>query len=120
MIMKAQHKSKQRGVTFIGLLFIGGILAVIGVIVAQLIPTLIELQAIHKAVSKAAHEGTTVVDVQNIFNKAAQVDDIKSISGKDLDITKAGDKVIVKFAYEREIHLAGPAWLTMKYDGQSK
>ena len=114
-----QIKSSQRGITFIGLLFIGGILAVTGVIVAQVIPTLIELQAINKAVNKA-RDGSTVADVRAIFEKARDIDDIKSISGKDLEVTKIGEKVVIKFAYEREIHLAGPAWLTLKYDGQSK
>lgn len=117
--MKVQHKSRQRGITFIGLLFIGGILAVTGVVVAQVIPTLIEFQAIHKAVNKA-REGSTVPDVQAIFDRAAAIDEIKSIRGTDLEITKNGDKVVIKFAYEREIHLAGPAWLTLKYEGQSK
>ena len=55
-----------------------------------------------------------------IFDKAAAIDDIKSISGKDLDVTKEGDKVVVKFAYQREIHLVGPAYLLLKYSGQSK
>jgi hypothetical protein len=114
-----QLKSRQHGITFIGLLFIGGILAVTGVIVAQVIPTLVELQAVHKAVNKA-REGGTVADVRAIFDKARDVDDIKSISGKDLEVTKVGDKVTISFAYEREIHLAGPAWLTLKYEGQTK
>jgi hypothetical protein len=117
--MKGQRKLGQRGITFIGLLFIGGILAVTGVVVAQIIPTLIELQAITKAVNKA-REGSTVAEVRSIFDKAAEIDDIKSISSKDLDVSKAGDKVVIKFAYQREIHLTGPAWLTLKYDGQSK
>jgi hypothetical protein len=117
--MKAKLKSRQRGITFIGLLFVGGVLAVTGVIVAQVIPTLIELQAIHKAVNKA-REGGSVQEIRTIFDKAAQIDDIKSIGARDLEVTKNGDKVVIRFAYEREIHLAGPAWLTMKYSGQSK
>lgn len=117
--MMGQLKSSQRGITFIGLLFIGGILAVTGVIVAQVVPTLIELQSIHKAVNKA-REGNSVPEVRMIFEKAASIDDIKSISAKDLEVTKEGEKVVIKFAYQREIHLAGPAWLTLKYDGQSK
>jgi len=112
-------KSGQRGITFLGLLFIGGILAVSGVVVAQVIPTLIELQAINKAAGKA-REGNTVADVRMIFDKAAQIDDIKSISGKDLEVSKEGDKVVISYAYEREIHLAGPAWLTLKYEGRTK
>jgi hypothetical protein len=117
--MMGQLKSGQRGITFIGLLFIGGILAVTGVVVAQVVPTLIELQAIHKAINKA-REGNSVAEVRMIFDKAATIDDIKSISANDLEITKQGEKVVISFAYQREIHLAGPAWLTLKYDGQSK
>lgn len=118
--MTRHFKSGQRGITFIGLLFIGGILAVSGVVLAQVVPTLIELQAIHKAAKKAAAEGGTVADVRMVFDKAATIDDIKSVSGKDLAVTKIGDKVVVGFAYQREIHLAGPAWLTLKYEGQTK
>lgn len=118
--MARQLKSGQRGITFLGLLFIGGILAVSGVILAQVVPTLIELQAIHKAAKKAANEGSTVTDVRASFDKAAQIDNIKSITSQDLTITKEGDRVVVSFAYEREIHLAGPAWLTLKYEGNSK
>ena len=114
-----QLKSRQRGITFIGLLFIGGILAVTGVVVAQVIPTLIELQAITKAVNKA-REGSTVADVRAIFDKARDIDDIKSVSGKDLEVTKLGDKVTINLSYQREVHLAGPAYLTLKYDVQSK
>ena len=50
----------------------------------------------------------------------AAIDDIQSIKGSDLEITKEGDKVVVSFSYEREIHLTGPAWLTLKYQGRSK
>lgn len=117
--MTRQLKSRQRGITFLGLIIIGAMLAVTGVVVAQVIPTLIELQAINKAAKKAAQEGGTVVDVRGIFDKAAQIDDIKSITGKDLDVSKVGEKIVVRFAYEREIHLAGPAWLTLKYEGKS-
>ena len=96
------------------------ILAAAGVVIAQVIPTLIELQAVHKAANRAATEGQTVYDVRAIFDKAAQIDDIKSVEGKDLVVTKVGERIVVAFSYEREIHLFGPAWLTLKYEGQSK
>ena len=107
--MRGQLQSGQRGITFLGLLFVGGILAVCGVIAAQVIPTLIEFQAVNKAVNKA-REGNTVVEVRSLFDKAADIDDIRSISSKDIEVTKDGDKVVVSFAYQREIHLAGPAY----------
>jgi Domain of unknown function (DUF4845) len=117
--MKIQLKSRQGGMSFLGLLFVGGILAVCGVVGAQIVPTYIEFEAIKKAANKAS-AGTTVADVRAIFDRAGAIDNINSISGKDLEVTKEGDKIVVKFAYQREIHLAGPGFLTLKYDGRSK
>ena len=90
-----------------------------GIIGAQAVPSAIEFQAITKAATKAK-EGSTVAEVRSIFDKAAQIDDIKSIIGKDLEVTKEGDKTVVAFAYSKEIHIGGPAYLLLKYAGRSK
>ena len=61
-----------------------------------------------------------MAEVRKIFDKARDIDDIKSIAGKDLDVSKEGDKTVVAFAYSKEIHLGGPAFLLLKYSGRSK
>ncbi|SFO72172.1 protein of unknown function [Variovorax sp. OK605] len=111
--------ARQRGISFVGLVFVAAVLGCLGVVVAQVIPTLIEWQAIDKAANKAK-EGSTVPEVRAIFDRAQAIDDFKSVSGKDLDIKKVGDKVVVSYAYEREIPLFGPAYLTLKYKGESR
>ena len=118
--MFVQRKSRQRGISFVGLVFVASILAMAGVVAAQVFPTAIEFFAVQKAAQKAATEGQTPAEIRAIFDRATQIDDIKSIASKDLDISKQGDKIVVAFSYEREIHLAGPAYLTMKYQGRSK
>ena len=117
--MTVHLRSRQRGISFIGLIFVGSMLAMAGVIAAQVFPTVVEYQAVNKAVKKAA-TGESVAEVRSLFDKQASVDDIKSIGGKELEVTKEGDKVVVNFAYQREIHLTGPAYLTLKYQGSSK
>ncbi len=112
-------KNKQSGISLVGLLFVGIVLAFTGVVVAQVLPTLIEYQAITKAVKKVAAQSTTVAEVRAGFDRAQQIDDFTAISGKDLEVTKNGDKVVVSFAYEKEIHLGGPAYLLLKYAGSS-
>jgi hypothetical protein len=114
-----QLKRQQQGLTFFGLIIVGILLAYTGVILAQVAPTYIEYIAVQKAVDKAA-AGSTVAEVRSIFDKAAQIDDIRTIAGKDLVVGKEGDRVVVSYAYVREIHLAGPANLVMKYEGRSK
>lgn len=118
--MSVQRKSSQRGISFLGLIFFGAIIAMAGVVAAQVFPTVVEFLAIQKATQKAANEGQTPAEIRMVFDKASTIDDIKSVSARDLEISKVGDKVVVAFHYEREIHLAGPAFLTLKYEGQSK
>ena len=113
-------KNRQSGVSLIGILFVGGVLAFGGIVAAQVFPTVLEYQAISKAAIKAS-SGSTPPEVRNIFDKAAQIDDIKAIVGKDLDVTKDTEgKIIVSFAYNKEIPLGGPAFLLIKYAGKSK
>ena len=117
--MRVQGKSTQRGITFLGLVFVGAVVGISGVIGAQVFPTFLEYQSVVKAVN-LAQAGNSVPEIRATFDKSASIDNISSVTGKELEVTKEGDKVVVSFAYQREIHLAGPAWLTLKYSGRSK
>jgi Tfp pilus assembly major pilin PilA len=117
--MKVGYKARQSGISFIGLLVVVGVLACLAVVGAQVFPTVVEYQAILKAAKKSS-EGGTVAEVRKIFDKAADIDNITSVSAKDLEVSKDGDNVVVSFAYNKEIHLFGPAFLLLKYAGKSK
>jgi Tfp pilus assembly major pilin PilA len=117
--MKVGRKATQAGISFIGLLFVVGVLACLAVLGAQVFPTVVEYQAILKAAKKASG-GNTVAEVRQIFDRASDIDDFKSINSKDLAVAKEGDQVIVSFAYNKEIHMFGPAFLLLKYVGTSK
>lgn len=111
--------SRQQGITFIGLLFVGAILAMLAIVGAKVVPTATEFMSIQKAVKKAASDGDTVQAVRASFDRTASVDYITSISGKDIEVTKINNQIVASFAYEKEIHLAGPAYLLIKYRGSS-
>ena len=117
--MNIKRRSAQRGISFLGLLILGVVLALLGIVGAKVVPTATEYMAIQKAVKKAAAEGDTVPAVRASFDRAASVDYISTLTGKDLEVTKQGDKVVVNFAYDKEIELFGPAYLLIKYRGSS-
>ena len=60
--------------------------------------------------------------VRQDFDKATQVEySIQSISSSDLVITKDNnDKVVIEFAWDKEIELFGPVYLMIKYRGKSR
>jgi len=116
MAVKSRH---QRGMSIVTLIFILAVLAGLGAIVLQALPSFIEYQAILKAVNRARNE-STVAGVRNAYDRSRQVDDITSVMGKDLTITREGDQTVVSFAYDKEFHIFGPAWLLLKYEGRSR
>lgn len=108
-------RSRQRGLSFVGLVIVAVLAVAVFAIGGQSVPVFLEHQAIRKAADKAAKEGNTVPEVRAVFDKAAAIDDISSIQGKDLDVTKRNDKIVVSYSYSREIALAGPAYLVYRF-----
>ena len=115
---RSVSRSHQRGLSFFGLVFIGVIAVGVFAVGGQSIPIFVEYTAAKKALEKAKVE-TTVPGVRAAFDRAAAIDDITSIKGSDLEVTKRGDKVVVSFKYSREIALAGPAYLVYRFEAQT-
>ena len=115
-------RRRQRGVTLFGLL-LWAILVGFGALLAmKVLPTMNEYFTIQKAVNKIAAEGlTTVPEIRAAFERTKDIEySISSISPKDLNITKENDKVVISFAYDKEIELIKPVFLLIKYEGRSK
>ena len=114
---------RQRGLTLIGLLFWGGVLAVLAVIGMKVFPTVLEYYTVQRVVDRiAAGNPSTVPQVRQEFDKATQVEySIQSIKSSDLVVSKnANDKVVIEFAWDKEVDLAGPVYLLIKYRGKSR
>jgi hypothetical protein len=120
MIGRVHKASRQQGVTLFGLLFwavIVGFLALIGM---RVLPALNEYFTIKRTVAKIATEGSTVPEIRSSFEKQKDIEySIVSITGKDLVITKENEKVVVSFAYDKEVELVKPVFLLIKFEGRS-
>lgn len=122
MIVELCRARNQRGVTLFGLMFWAILIGIIALIGLKVLPTMNEYFTIKRAVEKIAQSGaTTVPEIRSAFEKQKEIEySITSISGKDLEITKVNDKVVIGFAYNKEIELMSPVYLLLKYEGRSK
>lgn len=112
--------SRQRGITLIGLLFWGVVIAFVAIVGAKVTPTVMEYFTIQRAVTQVAKSNpASVAQAKADFERIKQVEYSIGISGNDLEVTKVDDKVKIHFAYQREIGLGGPVYLLLKYEGQS-
>ena len=108
---------RQAGLGIISLIFVGLIIVALLVIGAKLVPAITEYLAIEKAVKQIRIDASTVPELRKAFDRYAQIDDIKSITGKDLDITKESDKVVISYAYSYQIPIADNVRLVIDFSG---
>lgn len=120
-VVEPNRIRSQRGVSLLGLLFWGILIAMVALVGMRVFPTVNEYLTIERAVNKIATGGaTTVPEIRTAFDRQKDVEySIVSISGKDLEITKENDRVVVGFAYDKEVPLFDPVFLLIKYKGRS-
>ena len=111
----------QRGVSISALLGICAILAVGALIGIKIAPAYIEYFQVKKSVvAVAIAGGSSVAEIRKAFDKRAQVDEIVSITGEDLEISKDGGDVVITFAYPMKVKLFGHVSVLFEFSGSSK
>ena len=122
MAVEHHRAARQRGITLFGLLFWAIVVGFSALVVMRVLPTLNEYFTIQKAINRIAQErATTVPEIRAAFEKQKEIEySIQSITGKDLVVTKENEKVVIAFAYDKEIELIRPVYILIKYEGRSK
>jgi len=101
---------KQRGITFIGLVFVIVTLGFVAVMGMKLMPAYLEYFSVKKAIIKFSKEPSfasmSKKDIVDEFDRSATIDDIKVVAGKDLEVSKddAG-KPVVSIEYQATVPL---------------
>jgi hypothetical protein len=116
------RRRSQRGLTLFGLVFWAMLVGFAGYLAVRILPTLNEFFTIQRAVDKiAAASPSTVTEARIAFDKQKSIEySIESISGKDLEISKENDKVVIRFAYNKEVPIYPPLFVLLKYEGRSR
>jgi hypothetical protein len=115
--MHERTVGRERGITITGLLIL---VAFVGLFVyagIRLTPIYIEYMAVAKAVSslKADADGGPKA-MQIALEKRFDIDDVKSISWKDVQITKEGSGYSVHVAYDAETPFVGNIGFVVHFD----
>lgn len=110
-----------RGLTLLGLLFLSVVVSFGALLVIKVFPTVNEYLTIQKAIERIARTASTPQEARAAFEKQKQIEyTIESISGADLFVTKKNDKLVIAFAYAKEIEIFDPVFLVFKYKGRSE
>jgi hypothetical protein len=119
--MRFNRISNQRGLSLIGLLSVGGVLAFLFFIGLRVVPTVTEYFEIKRALARSVRGAETPGDIRTAFEKSKNAGYIESLSSADLEINRdKNGRFEVSFFYEKRIPLGGAVYLLIEYQGSAK
>jgi len=97
---------KQRGIGFLGIFFICVVLVLGSIAAMKIGPAYLEYFSIKDSVNKVKASGAaTVLEVKRAFEKQIEINNIKAITGTDLEISRDSGDIEISFAYPVKIHM---------------
>jgi hypothetical protein len=116
-------RTPQRGLSLIGLIIVAAVLAFVAIMGFKLLPTYVEYFTIKRVITDLGNgvevRGGTPKDVMNAFDRRAQIDNISSIRGADLEVNKVGDGFEVRANYTVQVKLFGNVSACLDFDAES-
>ncbi len=117
-----KHKS-QSGVSLIGVMIGGAVLAALLLVGLKLIPVISEYMGVKRSmaavVGGANPQTATVSELRSAFTKRAMVDDVTTITASDVDITKEDGRIVMSIEYSRKVKLFGNVSLLIDFSAST-
>ena len=121
--LKYNLRKKQKGATFIGMLFIGGILVFVTLIVMTIFPAYTEFFSVKSVMQSMKKESLSTMskkEIMDAFNRRASTSYISVVSGNDLSIDKTSTgETVVSVKYQVTKPLVGNVSILLDFSASS-
>ena len=111
---------RQRGISLTGLVLVLMVLGLFAVLAIKVVPSFLEYRSVHDGIARAKTAGGSNAEMQQTFEKFAEINNVEAVRGRDLVISRDGASPEISFAYEKRIALTGRATLVIDYDGTTE
>ena len=106
----------QRGLSLTGLMALLAIFGMVALMAAKVFPTFLEYRSSRVGIIAAKATNGTVKQMQDAFDRTADINAIAAITGKDLMFAKDTGETEVSFSYDKEIPLFTNVKLVIHYE----
>jgi len=118
------YRTQQKGVSLSGLLMWSVVLVMVAILGMKLAPAYIEHASIQKALVGIASDpnfkDTTPRQIRESFQKRSQVDDIRVVTGKDIEIKKENKQRSLEINYSVTVPLVANISLFIEFNVSSQ
>ncbi len=114
---------KQRGVGFVGMIFVAVGIILVAIFGMKLVPAYIhnaQLTQIFKTIANDQDmRDASIMQIKSAYSKRAEVNNISDISSEDIEITKANGRLSLSASYSVKIPLVANATLVLEFNPSS-
>ena len=117
-----QERTRQRGLSMIGFLFVAVVVVVCVMIGFRVAPAYIEYYSVNKALEKALWETkdlNSAAEIRKNFQRVADAGYIESITEKDLEIVKNKNQYTASASWTRKLPLVANASLLLDFEASA-
>lgn len=109
MYAPAKTLSRQRGIGFVGLIFIFAVCGAVALLGLKIVPAYLEYMSVKKIISTMASteevKSGTVAEIRKSFDRRAVIDNVNAVKGEDLEISKEGGETVVAAIWQQRVPL---------------
>jgi hypothetical protein len=117
------NPSTQSGVTLTGLILTLIVVALVAILGMRVVPDLIEYGKILSNVKAVAKDpglkDASLAQVRTAFDRRANIDQIDTLKGADIEVSKENGQLVLSFAYTKRIPMVGPVSLLIDFEGST-
>lgn len=106
---------KQRGMSFISLLFVLGLFIFFIVLGIRLVPVYMENQAVEKIINDIESSQPSIQEAKTTFDKRASIEYIDTVRSKDLEFAMEDGSLVVHYEYEKRVSLVSNLSLVVDF-----
>ena len=111
-----QHPVRQRGATMLGMLIIVAIIGLALYSAIRLWPLYFEYYSIARSMDEVAKEGGDIPALRAALGKHWEIEDIKTLDYKDIEIKKTGSGIQMHAAYEARTSFVANIYWVVEFD----
>ena len=116
-------KSRQRGLTMFGFLFVAFVLVAIAMLAMKLVPAYIEFFSVKKILATMGQDSSikskSNAEIRSDFSRRASVDYVTMVKPEDLSIDRRGGGTVIAADYEFRTKLFGNVSLVVDFSASS-
>ncbi len=118
MSVNLQRKSAQRGLTFLGFLFVAAVVVVVALLAFRMAPAYIEWYTIQRALENSLAETNdpTLANVRRAMERKLNADYADAVEAKDVDVQKQGNNIVASVSWDKKLHLVYNVSLFLEFN----